>query len=73
MGKFREQFPQYFALIDDAEAEALEFAIANEALENWEPTEDDIRDLCEATAGHLHDEELVERALGRLNRTRAST
>jgi hypothetical protein len=71
MGKFREQFPQYFALLGDAEAEALEFAIANEALENWEPTEEDIRDLCAATAGNLSDEELVDRALGRVNRTRA--
>ncbi|HUH69968.1 MAG TPA: hypothetical protein VLZ05_14595 [Mycobacterium sp.] len=71
MGGFREQVPQHFALLSDAEAGALEFAIANEALEGWEPTEDDIRDLCEATAGRLSDDEVLERALARLDRTRA--
>jgi hypothetical protein len=71
MGELRDKYPQHFAILADARAQALEFAIANNVLEGWEPNEDDIRDLCEATAGHLSDDEVLSRGLDRLQRNRA--
>lgn len=70
MGELRDKCPQHFAILGEARAQALEFAIANNVLEGWEPNEDDIRDLCEATAGHLSDDEVLRRGLDRLQRNR---
>jgi hypothetical protein len=66
MGELRDKYPQHFGILGEARAQALEFAIANNVLEGWEPNEDDIRDLCEATAGHLSDDEVLRRGLDRL-------
>jgi Antitoxin VbhA len=71
MGELRDKYPQHFGILGEARAQALEFAIANNVLEGWEPNEDDIRDLCEATAGHLSDDEVLRRGLDRLQRNRA--
>jgi hypothetical protein len=71
MGELRDKYPQHFGILGEARAQALEFAIANNVLEGWEPNEDDIRDLCEATAGHLSEDEVLRRGLDRLQRNRA--
>lgn len=71
MGELRDKYPQHFAILGEARAQTLEFAIANNVLEGWEPNEDDIRDLCEATAGHLSEDEVLRRGLDRLQRNRA--
>jgi Antitoxin VbhA len=71
MGELRDKYPQHFGILDEARAQALEFAIANNVLEGWEPNEDDIRDLCEATAGHLSEDEVLRRGMDRLQRNRA--
>lgn len=71
MGELRDKYPQHFAILGEARAQALEFAIANNVLEGWEPDEDDIRDLCEATAGHLSDDDVLRRGLDRMQRNRA--
>jgi hypothetical protein len=67
VGELRDKYPQHFGILSEARAQALEFAIANNVLEGWEPNEDDIRDLCEATAGHLSQDEVLKRGLDRLH------
>ncbi|MDN4521474.1 hypothetical protein NWT09_27760 [Mycolicibacterium sp. jd] len=41
MGELRDMYPQQFGVLGESRAQALEFAIANNVLEGWEPNEDD--------------------------------
>jgi hypothetical protein len=72
MGALRDKYPQHFGILTDVRAQALEFAIANNVLEGWEPDEDDIRDLCQAVAGQLNEDDVMQRGLDRMARARAA-
>lgn len=70
MGELRDKYPQHFGILSQARADSLEFAIVSNVLEGWEPDEDDIRDLCQATAGQLSHDKVLERGRARVQRSR---
>jgi 3-hydroxy-3-methylglutaryl CoA synthase len=67
VGRYRESYPQYFAVLPDVLAEAIEFVIIGDVLSSreLEPSEEDIRDLCLAAARRIITEEQFDRALDR--------
>jgi hypothetical protein len=74
MGRYRELYPQFFALLPDNVADTIEFMITNNVITNnvtwgWEPepSEEDIRDLCIAAARLIITEEQLDSLLAELN------
>ena len=68
MGRYRESYPQYFALLTDDLAETMELVITTNVRWGWapEPGEEDIRDLCLGAARRITTQEQLDRALARV-------
>jgi hypothetical protein len=68
--RYRESYPQYFALLPDNLVETIEFVISINVLWGWEsPGEEDIRDVCLAAARRITTEEQLDSALAGLRRS----
>jgi hypothetical protein len=67
VGRYRELYPQYFALLPDDLAETIDVVITTNVRWGWEPEpgKEDIRDLCLAAARRITSDELLDRALAR--------
>ena len=67
VSRYRELYPQYFALLPDDLAETIDVVITNNVRWGWEPEpgEEHIRDLCLAAARRITTEEQLDRALAR--------
>jgi len=67
VGRYRESYPRYFALLSDDLAETIDFVITNNVRRGLEPEpgEEDIRDLCLAAARRITTKEQLARTLMR--------
>ena len=65
MHGLRSRYPEYFGRLAEVNAMSLEAAISRSISLGWEPTDDDVRDLCEVAAGQLSETQMVARALTR--------
>jgi hypothetical protein len=67
VSRYRELYPQYFALLPDDLAETIDFVITNNVRWGWEPepSKEDIRDLCLAAPRRITPDEQLDRALAR--------
>ena len=64
---YRQLYPQYFALLPDELAQAIDFVITKNVQWGWEPepSAEDVRDLCLVAARRLTTEEQLNRATSR--------
>ena len=59
MGRIREQFPEVFASLNEADARAVETGVQSSVLEGWEPTAEDVQRVADGVTGKLTEQEFM--------------